>query len=643
MKTLTLLILFIVAETTFAQINDDRYLISVGNLGADLENVLIAGDISFVTVRRVQRPDLGLNFLAAIVPPAEINQARAVIANAFAPNYVFDNDPVSTPSAAGGTGAVLCSPVTPNDPLIDLVPSGPITTPTTSELTADIIVDIMGTGIDTSHADLSSMTFEPGLSVIPDSGVGYLNPNFDFNDHETRIAGCIGGTTSGLLTYLGTTGSAKFRSVLFYDKPYGGTPIAYVSDALAAVIEVTDNHKIRLADPYLKNHGAVMCFSHSLESANTRVGDLEMLLDEAWELGIFTSISAGNSADTAAARSPAGTGEWVTYDSGGIVNVRYWPPSGIYTYSLPSAVPVGFKTTFAGYDYHLKTGGHDSAATPAVWYVGVGDGSNTNTANPSGLTPATNNGVDLFAPSTTVPVPATIISDPPAVATTVTEDTITYGVERGYLSAAGTSYSAAYSAALATRLLQLRPWASPEQIRTEILAASTAASTGHPSVPILAVPSLPGLAAMKLKYADWIARYVSITDEISPGYFSAGKDGKLEDPDGDGVVNLVEYLCGMDPRHDDSSLAPIFEVDPDLLTLTATMQLASYLNTTDGADWEIESSTDLDTWTSLGQGTVSDLGEGTGDGRLISGTQSFTLGSGDKFFRLKVYSTPVTP
>ena len=117
---------------------------------------------------------------------------------------------------------------------------------------------------------LRDITFLPGLSVMsPGIAAPPYPADVDFHNHETRLAGCIGGTTTGLLTALGTTDGALYRSVLCYDPPSSllpTVPTTYATDCIAALAEVIATHEGRLAEPYLKNHGAVICFSHSVSA-----------------------------------------------------------------------------------------------------------------------------------------------------------------------------------------------------------------------------------------------------------------------------------------------------------------------------------------------------------------------------------------
>ena len=606
----------------------------------DNDNILLNNTVNSIGVANIVRnldyPGQRLNALAVIVPNDSIGQMRNTLDVQYTGNYLFIPDPLVTPNEGSGDpldDPILPTPASSNPALDSLVPGRPVAAPPSGPIEGPVIVDIIGTGIDQSHPDLSGLSFEPPLSVIYSLGGGFLPGDFDYHNHETRLAGCIAGTTTGLLTALGTRTGASYRSVLCYDKPAAfapSVPATYASDCIAALAEVIFAHEARLATPYLHNHAAVLCFSHSVESPHTRVGDLDALFDLAWERGIVTSISAGNRIEAAASSSPAGAGEWIAFDkSGDIVTKRYWPPLGAPSYDLPGTV--GFETSGDGAEYHLKSGAHDNTAFPSNWVLGGGIGSALNTSNPIGFGPAMNGGVDVFAPGDNIKVPATRL-DPTTGAGPITVDGTTYFLKQGYQTGAGTSYSAAYTAALAARILQLRPWASPSQVRNAIIG-------GGGPFNLLDVPDLTSLDPMTLTYDDWIARYQEIA---LFGFFDSEGDAKSADPDGDEIPNVIEYLCGMDPRFPDSHHAPRITLDSDNFIFKVEMQIAAYLPDPAEIEWQFQSSLDLENWLDEGQGviTLAPHTESNGDGKDLTGSLAYTTSAVKKFFRLQITATP---
>lgn len=633
---MTRVFLLLLLSCTFAAAQG-RFIIRVD----DPDNARLLNTVNsignVIIVRNLNFPDQNLNALAAIVNNASFGQLRDVLDIQYQGNYLLAADPVVIPNEGSGDdvgGTFDPTPPTANPALDSLVPGRPVTAPPHGPIQGEVIVDIVGTGIDQSHPDLTDLVFETPLSVMFASGAGFLPGDIDYHNHETRLAGCIAGLNTGLLTSLGTRTGAKYRSVLCYDKPLlltPAVPTTFTSDCIAALGEILLAHEDRLATPYLKNHAAVMCFSHSVEVPNTRVGDLDALFDLAWERGIVTSISAGNFIGTAAASSPAGAGEWVLFDDGGgLAGRRYWPPFGAATFALPGSV--GFDNVSPGSDYHLKTGAHNNTPSPAPWTSSASIGSALNTANPGGFGPPMNAGVDLFAPGEGIKVPATRLHPSSGLGPIVVDDS-TYYLRQGYQSGNGTSYSAAYTAAVAARILQMRPWASPAQVRAAILPPDPG------PFELLTIPDLTALDPMSLSYTAWIERYRKIAGF---GFFAAGLDAKTADPDHDGVTNIIEYFCGMDPRFADPQHAPQVSFDATALQLKARMQIAAYLPNPAPVTWRFQSSDDLVNWSDEGRGVITTEPQTAenGDGLDTTGTLTIDPVERRKFFRFQLTADP---
>ena len=112
-----------------------------------------------------------------------------------------------------------------------------------------------------------------------------------------------------------------------------------------------------------------------------------------------------------------------------------------------------------------------------------------------------------------------------------------------------------------------------------------------------------------MDYSDWVT--------ITFGGVTPGVTGKSDDPDGDGVVNLVEYVFRLDPRHPDPQAAlPQATLSRQGITLTYTT-----VHLPEGISVTPELSDDLGSWTDAGQSvTVEMLAD---DG--ISSTYRVTL------------------
>ncbi len=113
----------------------------------------------------------------------------------------------------------------------------------------------------------------------------------------------------------------------------------------------------------------------------------------------------------------------------------------------------------------------------------------------------------------------------------------------------------------------------------------------------------------------------------------ANQRGPADDPDSDGIANLLEYALGLAPATPDSAGLPIAAVIGGDLTLTCTRADPAALT------YLVETTTDLATpasWTATGvtQGTPA------ADGLT---TATVPLGTGPRFLRLRVTLLPSSP
>ena len=99
-------------------------------------------------------------------------------------------------------------------------------------------------------------------------------------------------------------------------------------------------------------------------------------------------------------------------------------------------------------------------------------------------------------------------------------------------------------------------------------------------------------------------------------YWSAGKglpQGPLEDSDGDGVFNLLEYAFGTDPLLSTSQARPSVSIGPG-----GKVSLTMLKGTAAGdLTWSVEASTDLKTWST--QGVTVTVNNATTFSALYSG------------------------
>ena len=130
------------------------------------------------------------------------------------------------------------------------------------------------------------------------------------------------------------------------------------------------------------------------------------------------------------------------------------------------------------------------------------------------------------------------------------------------------------------------------------------------------------LTVTALDFTDWISGYPGLADEEMDG-----------DPDGDGIVNLIEYFCGLDPGQ---GSAPNWESGIDGADLVFTYRRAKGIG---GVSGEVR-------WSeSLGGGSWSSAGvmadEPVNEGSHWRITTRIARGSAvRKFVRLEVNTTP---
>lgn len=453
-------------------------------------------------------------------------------------------------------------------------------------------VYIVDTGIVSSHPDFAYppanqvLSFQTGLSYGYNVSVNpavLLPPYTDAFDHGTRIAGCLGGVTSGLLGALG--GRANVKSVVIYDAPIPGPLTTFVSQAIDGILGSTADHQARKAQPYLKNHASVLIFAHSTTQAAGRFADLDRAIEIAWEEGLHVIMSAGNEGIPAVDVSPAGAA-WGYTLGGPPVRFFYGPP------------PIG-ATFYRAADEFLIAGAYQQNPD---FSLQIWPGSNL--PIPGAAV------VDGYAPGALVPCPALT---PPG----------------SFLTGTGTSYSAALTGALATWATTQRPWAAPVDLRRWVRTSRLPIPGGLR----FETPTLPN---EPMTYHAWIHHYYPIP--VLP----AGVDLPLADPDGDGMENFVEYYCGLDPRMDEAALRPALTAttSPGTTVLLAHLHKACWLGPAPQVALRMERSTDLLTWTPLPLTDFSPTGAASpADGVPWKATAAATPLVAKEFFRLRFTAT----
>lgn len=191
-----------------------------------------------------------------------------------------------------------------------------------------------------------------------------------------------------------------------------------------------------------------------------------------------------------------------------------------------------------------------------------------------------------------------------------------------YDSFDGTSASAALVAGIAAVHLSVNPWLTPDELESAVLADVFSGAVNLAQLPA-AGPAFAG------SFADWAAWHdLAVTDTAA-------------DSDGDGVTDGMEFVLGGDPCTDDD-LSPLdFSFDGTTAELSFTVSAVLHDPATpgvlrDGTTWEIESSTDLSTW-SRAAGT---FGFGSAASSGIPVTLTDTPVDPACFFRLDISHAP---
>lgn len=156
--------------------------------------------------------------------------------------------------------------------------------------------------------------------------------------------------------------------------------------------------------------------------------------------------------------------------------------------------------------------------------------------------------------------------------------------------------------------------------------------TGPGTVTIRATQSGNGTYAP----AQYIDRTFTITDGtiadpltnfLTDAGIPADKRGALDDPDGDGLPNLLEYALGLAPGSADSAAAPAVQAVNATLTYSYRRAVAT------GLTYTVETSTDLINWSDAG------VDQGTPDANGYV-TASILLEGTGRYLRLKVTTSP---
>jgi hypothetical protein len=145
-----------------------------------------------------------------------------------------------------------------------------------------------------------------------------------------------------------------------------------------------------------------------------------------------------------------------------------------------------------------------------------------------------------------------------------------------------------------------------------------------------AVPQ-PGFVP-KVPYADWLARHLN-EEELEDPQIA----GEQADPDGDGMVNLMEYLFGSGPKSPSTEPLPVAGLIFDGGMKTAVLKYGVSREAT-GAGLLIEASTDLRFWRPV---TASSSPTGRASASLVEIASEIGGDAPDRqFFRFHIVEEP---
>ena len=123
-------------------------------------------------------------------------------------------------------------------------------------------------------------------------------------------------------------------------------------------------------------------------------------------------------------------------------------------------------------------------------------------------------------------------------------------------------------------------------------------------------------------FSQWEAQYPTLTDKSPTGT-----------PQNDGIPTLFKYLCNIDPTRpmssNDRAALPNLKADASIATQKLTLTYRQYALLT-GTTVSVQTSSDLQTWTTLSNPTIVPAGVDPNTGEPLMQVQ--VPFSGDKLF-----------
>ena len=160
------------------------------------------------------------------------------------------------------------------------------------------------------------------------------------------------------------------------------------------------------------------------------------------------------------------------------------------------------------------------------------------------------------------------------------------------------------------------PWPTSPDGTGPSLSKVSEKEYGNDSLNWQAVPASPGAAAPGARFSSWAANH--------------GVSGSGNDPDMDGVPNLLEYALGTDPLTPSLSRTPLLSMGDQQMTITYEVDTS-----VPDLDYILESSADLNLWTPVDTVSMAMV-----NGRQTRGLAEPTAGRSHRFYRLGISLKP---
>jgi len=160
------------------------------------------------------------------------------------------------------------------------------------------------------------------------------------------------------------------------------------------------------------------------------------------------------------------------------------------------------------------------------------------------------------------------------------------------------------------------PWPTSPDGTGPSLTKTSEKDYGNDYLNWLALPASPGAAAPGARFSSWAA--------------SHGVSGSGNDPDKDGVPNLLEYALGTDPLMPSLSRTPLLSLGDYQTTISYEVDTS-----VPDLDYILEASTDLALWA-----PVDTVPTGMVNGKQTRSLMESTAGQPHRFFRLGISLKP---